>query len=110
MRDHGVRTTGLFILGATVALASGVAAQPVLADAPAAAAPTQMTEEQASAQALALATQRLSLTPEQTAKVKPLLDAHVTRLRRLFAGYTDDFAPVTPAFIDEFVKTRADFR
>jgi hypothetical protein len=100
-----------------MALASGIAAQRALADAPAAAAPAataapaaQMTEAQASAQALALAVQRLSLTPDQAAKVKPLLDGYVTRLRRLFAGYTDGVAPVTPAFLDEFVKTRADFR
>ncbi len=112
MRDHGVRSNGFLILSAAVVLASGVTAQLAAtadaptapAAAPAAAAPaakaapaSQMTEEQASAQALALATQRLSLTTEQAATVKPLLDAYVTRLRKLFAGYTGGVAPVTPA-------------
>lgn len=69
-----------------------------------------MPEEQASAQALALAVQRLSLTPEQTARVKPLMDAQVTRLRQLFADYTGAGANVMPSFLEEFTKTRENFR
>lgn len=83
-----------------------------LAPAFAAAAPasTAASDAEASAQALRLAQQRLKLTPEQTEKVRPILEAHVTRLRSLFTEYTGGGAGVLPSFMQEFQKTREDFR
>ena len=64
----------------------------------------------ASAQALALARARLQLTPYQTERIKPLLDAHVKKLRALFESYTGAGAAVMPSFLQEFKQTRDDFR
>lgn len=87
------------------------AAAPASAAAPAApAASAPMPEDEASAQALALAVKRLSLTEKQTAKIKPLLAAHVTRLRKLMADYTGAGANVMPSFLEEFTATRENFR
>ena len=87
-------------------LAPAFAAAPAPAD-PANASPS---DAEASKQALQLAQQRLKLTPEQTGKVRPLLDAHVKRIRALFEEYTGSGAMVLPSFIQEFQQTRQRFR
>ena len=68
------------------------------------------SDSEASAQALRLAQQRLKLTPEQTEKVRPLMDAHVKKLRALFEEYTGGGAGVLPSFMQEFKQTRERFR
>lgn len=106
------------IVALALALAMPISAGNALADTPApkpaapanAPASAPMPEDQASAAALQLAVQRLSLTPEQTAKVKPLMEANIKRLRQLFADYTGGSANVMPSFLEEFTKTRENFR
>ncbi|HUD73303.1 MAG TPA: hypothetical protein VMQ62_15205 [Dongiaceae bacterium] len=118
MRILGSLKNTLYLsCGATLALIPALQSGLATADtpapqpaAPATAAAAPMPEDQASAQALALAVQRLSLTPEQTSRVKPLLSAHVTRLRKLFADYTGGGANVMPSFLEEFKSTREGFR
>lgn len=69
-----------------------------------------ISDEQAAAQALALAQARLKLTPEQTEQVRPLMLAQVVKLRGLFTEYTGEGASVLPSFLQEFQKAREDFR
>jgi Spy/CpxP family protein refolding chaperone len=69
-----------------------------------------VTDEAAAAQALTLAQKRLNLTPEQTEKARPLVQAQVVKLRGLFQEYTGEGATVLPSFLQEFQKTRDDFR
>jgi hypothetical protein len=117
---HFARTGALlpffFALAPGIALAAQAAPAPAPAEKPATglanepAAAASPSDADASAQALALATQRLHLTPEQTAKVKPLLDAHVRKMRGLFEEYTGGGAAVLPSFMQEFRKSREDFR
>ena len=106
-----VLAAGCAVAQTSAAKPAAPAATPAPAAAPAApAASAPMPEEEASAQALALAVKRLSLTEEQTAKIKPLLDANVKRLRKLMADYTGAGASVMPSFLQEFTATRENFR
>jgi hypothetical protein len=77
---------------------------------PAPPAGTELSDEAAAAQALALAKARLQLTPYQTERIKPLMDAQVKKLRALFVSYTGGGAAVLPSFFQEFKQTRDDFR
>lgn len=102
-----------FLAGAlTLAAITGVpAATTAPAAAPqAAAAPTAPSEAEAAAQVLALMKARLKLTPEQEGKIQPLVEPYVTHLRALFVEYTGSGASVLPSFLQEFNKTREDFR
>jgi Spy/CpxP family protein refolding chaperone len=69
-----------------------------------------VSDEEAAAQALTLAQQRLNLTPDQTEKARPLVQAQVVKLRTLFQEYTNQGATVLPSFLQDFQKTRDDFR
>lgn len=71
---------------------------------------TTPTADEAAAQAMALAKERLKLTDDQAAKIAPLMTAHVTRMRALFEEYTGQGVAVLPSFMQEFKATRDRFQ
>jgi Spy/CpxP family protein refolding chaperone len=97
----GIACAALLLLAGPSSRAQTAAAAPAQAPVP---------DAQAAEQALALTRTRLNLTPEQTEKVRPLMQAYVSKLRRLFVDYTNRGSTVMPEFVQEFEKTRADFR
>jgi hypothetical protein len=104
-----MRAAMAFPLVAAV-LAAGLlegAAAPVLAQT---AAVNQPDWDQQTDQLLASVKTRYSLTDDQIRQIRPLLRAHLPRMRAVFDGYIGKSIDVAPAMLKQFEEVRADFK
>src|SRR5262245_24493131 len=105
-----MRAAMVFLSAVAVVLAAGAAAgeaAPVLAQMAAVSPPDwdQLTD-----QTIAGVKARYGLTDDQVQKIRPLLRAHLPKLRSLFEGYTGNNIDAAPALLKEYQATRADFK
>jgi hypothetical protein len=85
----------------------GGAAAPILAQT---AAVSQPDWDQQTDQLLASVKTRYSLTDDQIRQIRPLLRAHLPRMRAVFDGYIGKSIDVAPAMLKQFEEVRADFK
>jgi hypothetical protein len=105
-----MRAAMIVLSAVAVVLATGVAAgvaAPVLAQMAAVSPPNwdQLTD-----QTLAAVKARYGLTDDQVRQIRPLLRAHLPRMRELFEGYAGKSLDVGPALLKEYQATRAEFK
>lgn len=112
-----MRKAGAFLFSMAVVLAAGAAAgaaSPVLAQTatvPAAAAnPSPAEWDRLTDQTLAAVKAEYGLSDDQIQKIRPLLRAHLPRMRALFDSYAGGGINLAPALLKEYQQTRADFK
>jgi hypothetical protein len=107
-----MRDARLFLFSMALVVAAGAvagAAAPVLA---------QMAEvnppapdwDRLTDQTLAAVKAQYALTDDQVRKIRPLLRAHLPRLRAVFDRYAAGSIDLAPALLKEYQQTRADFK
>lgn len=105
-----MRAAKAFLFPVAVVLMACVlagAASPVLAQMAAVSPPNwdQLTD-----QTLAAVKAQYGLTDDQIAKIRPLLRAHLPKMRSLFDSYAGGSINLAPALLKEYQQTRADFK
>lgn len=104
-----MRAAMTFLL-VTAVLAAGLlvgATAPVLAQTGAA---NQPDWDQQTDQVLAAVKARYGLTDDQIRQIRPLLRAHLPRMRAVFDGYVGKTIDVAPAMLKQFEEVRAEFK
>jgi hypothetical protein len=105
-----VRVALAFLLPVAVMLAAGAlagAAAPILAQTAAVNPPDW---DQQTDQVLAAVKARYGLTDDQVRKIRPLLRAHLPRMRALFDSYVGKSIDSAPEILKQFEEIRADFK
>jgi hypothetical protein len=103
-----MRAMALFVVA--VATAAGVlagASAPILAQS---AAVSQPDWDRQTDQVLAAVKAQYGLTDDQVQKIRPLLRAHLPRLRGLFESYVGSNIDAAPALLKQYQDIRADFK
>jgi hypothetical protein len=100
-----------FLFPIAVVLAAGAVAgaAPVLAQM-AAVNPAAPDWDRLTDQTLAAVKSQSGLTDDQVGKIRPLLRAHLPRMRALFDSYAGGSINLAPALLKEYQATRADFK
>jgi Spy/CpxP family protein refolding chaperone len=107
-----MRASIAFLFPIAVVLAAGSvagAAAPVLAQM-AAVNPSAPDWDKLTDQTLAAVKSQSGLTDDQVGKIRPLLRAHLPRMRALFDSYAGASISLGPALLKEYQATRADFK
>ena len=107
-----MRETTSFLFSIAVVLAVGAVAgatTPVLAQT-AAVSPSAADWDRLTDQTLASVKAQYGLTDDQVQKIRPLLRAHLPRMRALFDSYAGESVNLAPALLKEYQQTRADFK
>lgn len=103
-----------FLFSIAVGLLAGAvagAAAPVLAQTPTAAvAPSAADWDRLTDQTLAAVKAQYGLTDDQIQKIRPLLRAHLPKMRSLFDSYAGESVNLAPTLLKEYQQTRADFK
>ena len=105
-----IRAAVAFLFPIAVVLAAGVlagAGAPAVAQTAAAGAPNwdQLTD-----QTLAAVKAQYGLTDDQVKQIRPLLRAHLPKLRSLFENYAGSSIDNAPALLKQYQETRAAFK
>jgi len=107
-----MRAATAFLFPIAVILASGLvagAAAPVLAQM-AAVKPAEPNWDQLTDRTLAAVQAQSGLTDDQVRQIRPLLRAHLPRMRSLFESYAGSGVEAGPSLLKQYQETRAAFK
>jgi len=104
-----MRASVAFLFSLAVLLGSVAAPAPALAQM-AAVKPAAPDWDKLTDQTLAAVKAQYGLSDDQVQKIRPLLRAHLPKMRELFDSYAGQSLDLGPALLKEYQATRADFK